>query len=60
MTRLEWWVGIVVLVVAVAAHACLPRYDVIVTTDPARVVRLDRWTGRVEVARGGTPWFIVE
>jgi hypothetical protein len=59
MTRLDWWIGILVVSAAITFHALLPRYELVpkkgviarplpnveLTTD---VFRFDRWTGAVE------------
>lgn len=60
MSRREWWIGIVLIGVALLGHVALPRYDVMVS-DHA-FVRVDRWTGHVEVSDGGweTAWLTVD
>ena len=54
MTRLDWWCAVLLIVLALLIHALIPRYEVIGYGDS--FVRLDRWTGLVEVpARGDEP-----
>jgi hypothetical protein len=49
MTKQHWWLGVLVIVLALAAHAALPRYDWRpVTGHPTVLVRVDRWTGRAD------------
>lgn len=47
MTRYDWWLGVVLLTLAILTHAAIPRYELI--TDPGGFMRFDRWTGRVEL-----------
>lgn len=60
MIRRDWWLGVLVLTLAILAHALLPRYQVIGI--PAEngglrtISRFDRWTGRVEAAN--TRWIV--
>lgn len=56
MTRRDWWLGLVVLVVAGLLHALLPRYE-IVGTPSTQFARFDRWTGQLQLPNGRhTPW----
>lgn len=45
MTRLDWWIGVVLVVFALLAHAMLPRYQVINIFEGRVPARFDRWTG---------------
>jgi hypothetical protein len=47
MTRRDWWIGIALVTAALVLHALVPRY----TLSPlgTGLVRMDRWTGRVDV-----------
>lgn len=47
MTRRDWWIGVVLIVLALVLHAAIPRYGLTVRADG--FVRFDRWTGRAEV-----------
>ena len=49
-TRLEWWIGIVLVVLAILVHALVPRYEY-QHDGPGSIawVRVDRWTGRALV-----------
>jgi hypothetical protein len=46
MTRRDWSLSVVALVIAVVLHALFPRYQWQTDTQPAGMVRIDRWTGR--------------
>lgn len=50
MTRTDWWLGVVLLVAALLAHAAFPRYEWTHqqggTGSALAMIRLDRWTGR--------------
>lgn len=49
MTVKHWWLGVLVIVLALVAHAVFPRYDWRpVSGHPNVLVRVDRWTGRAE------------
>jgi hypothetical protein len=51
MRRIDWWLGVTLLAAVVALHAFIPRYQLFMPTSPHRsndLIRLDRWTGRVE------------
>jgi len=45
-----WWALLGVIVVAIAAHSFLPRYDwrVVQTPGAVSVVIYDKWTGRLQ------------
>ena len=46
MTRRDWSLAVVVVVMAVVLHALFPRYQWQANTQQAGMVRIDRWTGR--------------
>jgi hypothetical protein len=46
MTRRDWSLGVVALVIAVVLHALFPRYQWQPDTQRAGMIRTDRWTGR--------------
>ena len=48
MSKRDWWLGAFVVLVALLAHAALPRYEWL-TVSPRVVLRGDRWTGTVSV-----------
>ena len=45
ISRREWWIGVVLVVLAILVHALVPRYEY--QHDPGSIawVRVDRWTG---------------
>ena len=47
ISRRDWWIGIVLVVLAILVHALVPRYEY-QHTGPGSIawVRVDRWTGR--------------
>lgn len=52
MTRRDWWMGILVLVAAIVAHAAMNRYswhlyDLKGPGDTRVLLRIDRFTGAV-------------
>ena len=49
ISRREWWIGVVLVVLAILVHALVPRYEY--QHDPGSIawVRVDRWTGRALV-----------
>lgn len=50
MTPRQFWLGVAVIVLAVLAHAALPRYDWRQDADvPVVWTRIDRWTGRLQL-----------
>jgi hypothetical protein len=49
MTRRDWWLGILAVVLAICLHALVPRYEW--RGSPAPRVRIDRWTGQAQVGR---------
>lgn len=56
MTRRDWYIGILVLALALAFHATFPRYEYRTPTGSATVgIRIDRWTGSVEIVRVPLP-----
>ena len=65
MTRADWWLGVGLLVLAILLHGSLQRYQVLLPEqgEPKRemtdIVRVDRWTGNVEVVHSQShfpPW----
>jgi len=48
LTRRDWWIGVILIVLALLLHAAVPRYTY---THAAGllVVRTDRWFGGAEV-----------
>jgi hypothetical protein len=49
MTRRDWWFGILVLTLAMLAHAAFPRYEWRQTPAGLGYVRIDRWTGTADL-----------
>lgn len=51
ITRRDWWIGVGLIVLALLAHALLPRYEWRTPTERAAqahvLTRVDRWTGQV-------------
>jgi hypothetical protein len=45
MTRRDWWLGVLLLTLAILAHALLPRYDWGPLSVTPYQVRVDRWFG---------------
>ena len=45
MSRRDWWLGIVAIVIAVLLHAAFPRYNWRPLTGTQALIRIDRWTG---------------
>ena len=47
ISRSEWWIGVVLVVLAILVHALVPRYEY-QHDGPGSLawVRVDRWTGR--------------
>ena len=46
ITKWDWWIGVILIVMAVLTHALIPRYEW--HHDEARSIywtRMDRWTG---------------
>ncbi len=49
MTRLDWWLGVLLIVVALLVHALVPRYEWQTPAESVAVaIRIDRWTGAAE------------
>ncbi len=48
MTRRDWWLGVVAVVLAILVHAAIPRYRW-QQRDRVYWVRIDRWTGTAEL-----------
>jgi len=57
MTARQFWMGVIVLVVAILAHAVIgaayPRHEFRTWGD--NLIRCDRWTGRCLVVRPDFP-----
>lgn len=49
MTRRDWWLGIILLVAALAAHAAIPRYQW-THIQGGIWSRADRWTGHLALS----------
>ena len=50
MTRRDWWLGVLVVVLALLVHAGLPRYEWRTPRENIAVaIRIDRWTGAAEL-----------
>jgi hypothetical protein len=47
MARRDWWIGIGIVAIAIIVHAFVPRFE-LRSRDGMPLVRVDRWTGRVE------------
>ncbi len=50
MTRRDWWIGIVVLLLALSSYSVWPRYEWRSTNGQA-LIRIDRWFGTAEIGR---------
>ena len=51
ISRREWWIGIVLVMLAILVHALVPRYEYQrVGPSGAVWIRVDLWTGRAQVA----------
>jgi hypothetical protein len=50
MTRIDWWVGVVLFAFAVIFHAAIPRYELMPpNVNSSVLIRFDRWTGTAEL-----------
>ena len=50
VTRLDWWVGVVLVVLAILAHALVPRYEYQQTAASGIAwIRVDLWTGQAQL-----------
>jgi len=52
MTRRDWWLGVLVLALALVIHAALTRYEWMLAGPPGgiqQLIQLDRWTGRAQM-----------
>jgi hypothetical protein len=57
VTTRAWFLGVAAAVLAVVAHAAIPRYEWRPSPEFADVlVRVDRWTGRAEVGFVRLDW----
>lgn len=45
ITRRDWWLGILLIVGGLVAHALLPRYEWVTLTPEGDVIKVDKWTG---------------
>jgi hypothetical protein len=49
MARRDWYIGVLLLALALLAHALVPRYEwQAVAGEPRQLIRVDRWTGTAE------------
>jgi hypothetical protein len=46
ITRRDYWLGIAAIVIALALHALVPRYEWRNYGSGPPFIRIDRWTGR--------------
>lgn len=56
ITRSDWWLGLLLITGLVVWHTLVPRYEIRTVEGQGYVLRIDRWTGRVQWAtadRGG-------
>lgn len=52
MNPRHWWLGITMILLALLAHAALPRYEWrAVAEHPTQLVRVDRWTGQAQLGQ---------
>ena len=49
ISRRDWWIGIVLVVLAILVHALVPRYEY-QQVGSVLWIRVDRWTGQAQVA----------
>lgn len=53
MTRVDWWLGVLIVTLSILVHAVMPRYEWHSANTAALAnttwVRIDRWTGTLEV-----------
>ena len=49
ITARAWWIGVVILSLALFAHAAIPRYEW--RQEHGSLIRIDRWTGKAELGR---------
>jgi hypothetical protein len=49
MTRRDWWIGIMLIVVALLLHAAVPRYEWRQLGTGGTWSRADRWSGALEL-----------
>ena len=50
MTRRDWWLGVTLVVLALLAHALVPRYEWSAPSGGS-ILRIDRWLGQTEVMK---------
>lgn len=51
MTRRDWWIGVALVLAAIAVHAAFPRYDWRQVNGGGYLVRIDTWRGTATVIR---------
>ena len=51
MTRRDWWLGVLLIVLALLVHGLVPRYDYrpLGNSSLGAFSRFDRWTGGADV-----------
>lgn len=47
MRRLDWWLGIAGIMLALVCHAVFPRYEPMVVGPGHVPARFDRWSGQI-------------
>ena len=57
MTRVDWWIGVMVIVGGLLVHGLMPRYEwrAGAAENPQMLIRIDRWTGAAELGRIQAP-----
>ena len=54
MTRRDWWLGVLLIAVALLVHALVPRYKYLPFGEFSETfTRMDRWTGSAELVSVG-------
>ena len=48
ISRRDWWIGIVLVVLVILVHALVPRYEY-QQVHSVMWIRVDRWTGQAQV-----------
>ena len=49
ISRRDWWIGVVLVVLAILVHALVPRYEY-QQVGSVLWIRVDLWTGRAQAA----------
>lgn len=52
MTRRDYWLGVLLLALAILAQGLLPRYEWRIAGDPTgiqQLIRVDNWTGGAQM-----------